>query len=606
MISLLLPVVVIAIVVIIIRRANAGHDAVPADPHALRRIFQYAVLFGLLVVVAAGLSGLLGRLLEREPMIAGYETELARDLSFLVVGGPLLAALAWWSRRRLTDDPTEARSWGWAAFAGFAAVTSLLLAATALEELLGWAVGVDRWSGAAASSSLVWGAVWGLSWWLDRRHTPSAHRRLHLLIGSGVGLVLAASGLGGVLSGSLRVLLGLDHESVLASGGSPLLRGLVTVVVGAPIWWIYWVRTTARQERETLWVVYVLLAGAGGGLVTAVVSGSALVYSVLVWLVGDPGTATAGEHFDGAPTAVAGVVVGTLVWWYHQTVLREDGATERTELRRLYDYLMAAIGLVAAAVGLVLVVAALVEAATTGDVLATGTPLNTLLAALTALGVGGAVWWRHWHLASRARGQAPEAEASSLVRRIYLVALFGSGAVAAVIALIVGVYLFFQDVVDGSLDAETLRRMRFAVGVVLTTAAVAVYHAAVFRSDREHVVHDTAPGGPVAPTDPTGPVRLRYVLLVGRADADVARDVGRRTQAWVETWAMADDGATPWSADDVLAALARTPAAEEVMVLAEPGGPRVVPVHTGRGRPVEPQERQGESPGVGTRGRNPV
>ena len=596
MISLLVPVALVVIVVIVIRRANAGPGAGPNDPHAVRRLFQYAVLYGLLVVVAAGLSGLIGRLLDREVMIAGYEAELARDLSFLVVGGPLLAGLAWWSHRRLVDDPAEARSLGWSLFSGIAAVTALLVAAPALEELLRWVVGLEGWSGTAAGSALVWGVVWGLAWWLDLRLTPREHARLHLLVGSGIGLVLAATGLAGVLSGSLRLLLGLDGGEVLASGCSPLLRGLVTFAVGTPIWLVYWVRTTSLRDRDSLWVAYVLLAGAGGGLVTAVVSGSTLIYTLLVWVVGDPGAGTAGEHFDGASGAAAGVVVGTLVWWYHQAVLREGGTTERTELRRLYQHLMAGIGLVAAAVGLVLVVAALVEAATTVG-LVVDEPINTLLAALTALGVGGVVWRRHWYLIGQAQQLAPEAEAASLVRRIYLVVLFGVGAVAAVIALIVAAYLFFQDIVEGTAGLETLRRTRFALGVLLTTAAVAVYHLAVYRSDREHrVAEPDEPAEPAAPAAPAAPEvpGPRYVLLVGPADAGVAREVASRTQARVETWSRADGGAATWSANDILVALGSTPAAE-VMVLAEPGGPRVVPVHTGRGAPETDPEPDPET-----------
>ena len=588
MITLLVPIVLIAIVVIVVRRANAAPDATPADPHAVRRLFQYAVLYGLLVVVAVGLAGLVGRLLDRDVLIAGDEAELARDLSFVVVGGPLLAGLAWWSRRRLATDPGEPRSLGWASCAGAAALTSLVVAATALQEVLGWVVGVEGWSGAALAASLVWGSVWGLFWRLDRQHTPPAHARLHLLVGSGVGLVLAATGLGTVVSGSLRVLLELDGDDVLASSGSPLLRGAVTGLVGAPIWWLYWVRTTSRRDRDSWWVAYVLLAGAGGGLITAVVSGSALVYSVLVWVIGDPGATTAQEHFDGAPGAVAGIVVGGLVWWYHQAVLSEGGTTDRTELRRLYEHLMAAIGLVAAAVGLVLVVAALVEAVS-GDALVAGAPLNTLLAAVTALGVGGSVWWQHWHLIARASGRAPGVEASSLVRRIYLVVLFGVGAIAAVIALIVAVYVFFQDVVEGDPGLETLRRSRVAVGVLITTVAVAAYHATVYRSDREHVADESEPSDPGGPVDPLARATLRYVLLVGPSDVDVGREVARRTGARVEAWTRADDRTATWSADDVLAVLGAT-SATEVMVLDEPAGPRVVPVHTGRTeRPDEPR-----------------
>ncbi len=302
MISLLVPLVLIGLVVYLIRRSHAKPGAAIGDPHGVRRLFQYAVLYGLLVVVANGLSGLLGRLLERDLLVVGDEASLARDLSFLVVGGPLLAGVAVWSRRQMAADPAEARSPVWAWYAGIAALTSLLVAAAALRQVLGWAVGLEEWRGVSLAQALVWGSAWAVHWWLDARVTPRPYTQLHQLAGSLIGLVTAAIGLGGLLLGALRPLMGLEGSAVIASGDNPMLRGLVVLVVGAPIWLLYWSRAAAR-ERDTWWFSYVLLAGVGGGLVTAVVSGSGLIYSVLVWTLGDAGSASAAEHFDGAPTA---------------------------------------------------------------------------------------------------------------------------------------------------------------------------------------------------------------------------------------------------------------------------------------------------------------
>ena len=121
-------------------------------------------------------------------------------------------------------------------------------------------------------------------------------------------------------------------------------------------------------------------SGVAGGLVTAVVSASLLLHSVLVWLLGDPGAVGAREHFGSAPAAAAGTVVGLLVWWYHQQVLRGAGMVARTEVRRIYEYLMAGIGLVAAAVGLTMVLSGLIETLT-GRAFGGGHAVNTLLAA---------------------------------------------------------------------------------------------------------------------------------------------------------------------------------------------------------------------------------
>jgi hypothetical protein len=151
-------------------------------------------------------------------------------------------------------------------------------------------------------------------------------------------------------------------------------------------------------------------------------------------------------------------------------------------------------------------------------------------------------------------------------RRVYVLALIGVGGVAAVVALVVAVYLLFQEVVGGTVGAETLRRMRFAIEVLLTAPVIAGYHWSVRRADLEHPT-----GGPPGP---------RFVLLVGPPDRGVAREVARRTRGRVQAWARTDDGAGSWSAEEVLGALGDTTAAE-VIVLADGSGLRIIPVHRG-------------------------
>jgi hypothetical protein len=568
MIAALLFLVLVAVLVTIVVRRSDPHGArVASDGHALRRVFQYPLLYGLLVVVAIGLSGLLGRLLERDVLVTGDEAGLARDLAFVVVGGPLLVGVALWSRRRFAENADEAGSLAWASYVTAASLTSLLVAMVALSQVLRWATGLEDYDGRALARFAVWGVVWGVHWWLDARTVPSRHAQVHHLGGSLVGLATAATGLGGVLAGALRLLLGLD-EAVVGGGDRPLLQGLVLLAVGAPVWFVYWVRTAAHAERDEVWLAYVLLAGVAGGLVTAVVAASTLVYSVLVWLVGEPGPASAAEHFDSAPDSAAAAAVGVLVWWYHQEVLGAGApAAHRTEVRRVYEYLMAAIGLLASAAGLMMVIAALVEALA-GRAYIGGDAVNTLLAALTLLAVGGPVWWLYWRRIQSQVHRAPAEELTSPTRHAYLFVLFGVGGLAAVVALITGVYFLFEGIVEGSFGAETFRRMRFPVGVLLTAGAVAAYHWSVYRTDREH-----AP----APAEVHGP---RFVLLVGPPDREIAHAVAHRTHGRVQAWSRADDGLPAWSVDDVMSALEGA-TAEEVMVLSGADGLQVIPVRRG-------------------------
>jgi hypothetical protein len=572
-VGLLLLAVIVGVVVTVVRRSGAGTSAGPgAEGTSVRRFFHYLLLFGLFVVVASGLAGLLGRLLQRPALAAGDDLALARDLAFVVVGGPLLVTLALWARRELARDADEARSTAWAAYVTAASLTSLLLAMSRLDGVLRWATGLHPYDGAAVAGLIVWGGAWAAHWWLDRRVTSAGRSRVHHLAGSLVGLVVAATGLGRLLAAALRPLLGLSGTAVLASADRALVAAVVTLAVGAPVWIVYWQLTWARSRRDPLWIGYVLLAGVAGGLVTAIGSASTLLHTVLVWLVGDPRSTVAAVHFRSAPTSAAAAVVGTLIWWYHHAVLESAGvAAGRSEVRRVYEYLMAAIGLLAAAAGLVTLLASLGEAAA-GRPLAGAGAVNTLLAAVTLIVVGGPVWWVYWRRIRSAAVQAPAAELASPTRRLYLFVLFGVGGVAAVVALIVGVYLLFEDMVRGTAGSETLRRMRFPVGIVVTTAAISAYHWAVYREDRRQLPAVTEARGP------------GYVLLLGPAGPAVATEVAHRTRGRVQSWSLADGGppgaTATWSADDVMAALDGV-AAEEVVVLAEGDGLRVIPVHRG-------------------------
>ncbi len=209
--------------------------------------------------------------------------------------------------------------------------------------------------------------------------------------------------------------------------------------------------------------------------------------------------------------------------------------------------------------------AALFEALA-GTAMVGGEAVNALLAAATLLAVGGPVWWVYWRAAQSAAHADPDEELRSPTRRVYLLLLFGVGGVAAVVALIVGVYLVLQDVVESVVGAETVRSVRFAVGVLLATAAITAYHWAVYRGDREH-------------TPAAAELHLpRFVLLVGPEGREVAREVAHRTHGRVQSLVRADNGHTTWTADEVMAAIGQS-TADEVMVLAEPEGLRAIPFH---------------------------
>lgn len=578
---------VVAVVVTVVRRQRAGghpegEDAVVSG-HAVRRFFQYLLLAGLLFSAASGVAGLLGRLLDPDPVLVRDDAGLALQLTFTLIALPIWAALGWWTLRRLRQDPHESRSLGWAAYLTLVGVVALVVSMVAWHGTLVGLLTDAPYRGTELATAVVWTAIWAAHHWWGRSVTPAGHLRPLLLVGSLIGLGTAASGLVQTLSPALRELLGLTRDTLVGGTVDDIVTGGSTLLVGVAAWVVYWALATVRGPRDTGWLALVLLAGVAGGLLAAVVAASLLGYDVLVWLVGDPEARTVAAHFSEAPGALATLVVGLVVWWYHREVL---GSTRerRTEVRRVYEYLLAAVGLLAASAGLVMVLVTVVEAIAAGsDLVVGGSALNALLAALVLLAVGVPVWWWHWHQAERARATDPVPELRSPTRRSYLLVLFGLAGVAAVVALITLVYLVLEDALAGGVDVETMRSIRFPLGILATTSLLSAYHWTVFRGDRDAVEEQRRllgppVGAPVAGT-PVGPQvsAPRRVLLVGAAHPSVVAEVRDRTGAEVQLLRRTDLDATPWEVDDVVAALAAAPAAS-VVVLADGDRLTVVPV----------------------------
>jgi hypothetical protein len=601
--GVLLLVIVLAAVLVWVaatRHRHAGAAPGAAGPRTdgseIRRFFQYLLLAGLLFASASGVTGLLGRLLAREDVLERDEAALALQLTFTLVALPLFAVLARWTWRRLHAVPEEPRSLSWAAYLTVVGLVSLVVAMTGWEAALSALLlpGGDP-VGPALGQAAVWTLVWGVHHWQGPRITPRAHLRAIHLLGSLVGLATAVTGLVGLVSSALRIVLDLDADSIVDTTARSLVDSGVVLLVGAAAWVALWALRSARDERTTGWLVLVLLVGVGGGLVATITAVSLAAYSTLVWLVGDPASNDATEHFGALPGQLAVAVAGVVVWWYHRTLLGAEATPQRTEVRRVYEYLLAAVGLLAAGYGLVMLVVTIVEAvAGRADVLAGASAVNALLGALVLLAVGLPVWWRYWSRAQRARTARPAEEITSPTRRIYLLVLFGLMGVTAVIIVMTLVYLLLEDTLAGDLGVETLRRMRFATGILVTTALLAGYHWSVFRGDRDETAELVRAGvlpphgpPPVPPQGPPSPpplvpptsagVRRRRVLLVGSADSalehgmsDVDVEVLRRTDATVP-------GLSP---AEVRELLDRHPDGD-LLLLQDPDGVRVVPIRRG-------------------------
>jgi Domain of unknown function (DUF5671) len=486
------------------------------------RAFRLGLLFTSLVLVAEGLAGLLAEALPSTGELAGNSTALARALSFTIVGVPALLGLARWTRRRLTDDPGEVRSVVWAAYLGGTLTVALVVTMVNANRTFQWVTGLASFDGQALGRTLVWGALLAAHWQLNQRRplldqfgAVLPRTPWYLLVGSLVGLATGATGMWQLVRASVRPLYDRAFAEVLVASGSHALgQAAIGAVIGSVVWGWFWLRHTWRGPRTERWYGFVLLGGVLGGLVATLVAAGVATHAVLQWLFGQPAAATASVHFDSMPGTVSVLLVGSGVWIHHRRTLAVAGV-HRNEADRIYTYLVAVVGLVVCAAAVTLVVAAFVDAVVGAGAIRTSVA-NPIVLAVSFLAVGLPVWLVFWRRAQR-NARADQGELRSPSRRLYLLVALGVSSAVALVALVVLLTDVLEDVTAGGLTAETLRRIRVPLGLVVAAATVAGYHLLVSRHDRQ-----------ASPAPPPPSRAVREVVLVSDLSTDDADQVAQR------------------------------------------------------------------------------
>ena len=558
--------IMIAVVVLVILKVSKRATSSSNTAQPVRLFFQYALAFGLFMIVTIGLAGLLSRALDVSNIVNADQSSLASNLAFVVVGGPLLAGIIIWLRNSLRENPSEGHGLIPTFFATLAAIVSLLVFLSSAIAALHNVISGDEVLGSTLGRTIVWGTALIIVLKISNSVIPMNDFRIQYFVGSFITALAALIGLVQVLSGVLALLLSQQtffdtQKLALVSPDNPIGIGLGTLVISGALWVYYWIKNANTNKSDTLWLAYVLIAGVGGTLVIAITSLSISLYQVLVWFVGEPASQNAGEHFASIPQSVATAFAGFLFWWYHKSLLPNE--SERTDVQRTYEYLVSAISLIASAIGISIVIVALIESLTSQVQLAGAGAINTLLGAGTVIVVAGPVWWHFWNRIQQVAQAEPSAELSSPVRRIYLFLLFGVGGIVAIVSLITIVVQLFDGILTSNLGSSTFSEMRFAIGILISTGIVAGYHWEIYRHEKDIEVSFGA--------------QTKSVLLVGPTSPELIQKLKAATGAKVSFLQRADASELVWPTEHVIELVAQSKE-HDLLILLEATGVKVVPV----------------------------
>jgi hypothetical protein len=523
----------------------------------IRRLYFYAVALISLEVVIWGLIGLLRSIFSSR--LVNTAEVLAQALALVLVGVPIFLFHWLWAQRTAAKDEEE-RSASLRAIFFYAVLIGTLIPVA--QNLLAFvnrvALGVSDLptSRALLGGSQTWqdnliaifinGVVALYFWTILRSEWQSLPetenfadvRRLYRYLWLLYSLLMVVYGAQQIL----RYIFYVPVPTYLLGevGREMFVNGLSLLLVGTPLWVYTWRLCQdalsvsspkgAPAERESnlrLGVLYLLSLG---GVITVLSAGGTLLDVILRWALGE---AMEGYEFIqqiGGPISLGVPLAG--VWAYYGSWLKnqiqlDENPARRASKKRLYYYILSALGLGAAFIGVALVFSFVIDLLATnafwGDTLR-----SRLAAAISTLVVGLPLWlmtWRPMQAEAMLQGEEGERARRSVIRRAYLYLALFAGVIGGMISAVGLVYQLVNALLSGDRPAEFLPTALNAAQLLVLFAILLVYHLNSMRQDNaqtERTLEERQRSFPVLAIDPGDEA---FVMSVKAAMGKHAPDV---------------------------------------------------------------------------------
>jgi hypothetical protein len=476
---------------------------------SIRRLYFYLVAFISIEIVLWGLVGLLRSV--ANDTIAGGADALAQALALILVGVPIFLIHWLWVQRVAASDAEEETAVLRAVFFYAILLATLIPVVQNLLSLIdraliqGTGLGVGRAFSLFREQTLYdnliailmngivavyfWNILRGEWATLRNKENFAEVRRLYRYIWMLYGLLMTVFGAQQVL----RSLFYVPGDVLGELGREVVVNGIALLLVGTPIWVYSWrvIQDSLSDPAEMgsalrLGILYLL---ALGGVITVITTASIVINVILTWLLGADWTFRDVIQQIGGPISV-GVPLGA-VWayygyWLNRHIEAAGDRIRQDSMKRLYNYILASIGLVVAFTGVATLFSFIIDMVTGTGVLMSDSTRGALAASLSSLIVGLPLWlvmWRPMQAEAMAPGELGDHARRSTVRKTYLyLALFASviGGMATAVGLVYELIRVLLGSDTGSSfvsDLLNLIQLLFLFGVVL------IYHLNVLRMD---------------------------------------------------------------------------------------------------------------------------
>ena len=612
----LIPIVIIGLIIygiIVWRRRASASESAPdtnADPGigTVRRLYFYIVAFVALMMTVSGIVFLLQFILDSifvGDVISDSNVRLAAGGALLIVGAPLWYFHWRYVQRAVAEQPVETRSFLRKLYIYITLAVAGSIAIYTAYDLLNWIFGTEDFSGYSIAAAIIWSGVWAFHWLIEEREgQPTSEtiviRRLYIYIASLVGLIMLALGVGRVLYFILLEGYNALTATPLIGGESglwrPSMREMLSVaIIGGGAWAVHWLYMGRRDYDSAIRQVYLYIFAILGGVITTLSALGIIVHEFLTWALGAYSANTVAQHFEFLPGSVATLSVGAALWAYHWYRVRlEADMSPSTTLsaRRVYTYILAAIGTGTLAVAVFMLVSAALNliVASFGDMVIGGDLWKRALANIVTLAVlSGPLWGYYWrNIQLRMQADVGD-EILATSRRIFIFAALGAGVLALLGSVSALLFMFLRDLLEVSLSLDTLNDMAEPLAIIAAAAAFLPYYWSVYRQDQE-AASDIVPEDSSVSSEHFGklstgsvegqPARKPVTLLAGDDSATLAGQIQDALGYDIDTLRWADiDAAMPALTDEACAEIAQSIAdapGSYVLLIPDGGAVRVL------------------------------
>ena len=476
---------------------------------SIRRLYFYLVAFISIEIVLWGLVGLLRSVVD--DTVSGGADALAQALALILVGVPIFLIHWLWAQRASARDEEEKTASLRAAFLyGILLATLIPVVQNTLafiDRSLVQAAGleVDRAFRAFSEQTLAdnliaifMNGIVAAYFWNVLRHewatitdgeNFSEVRRLYRYIWMLYGLLMTVYGAQQVL----RYLFYVPGDVLGELGREVVLNGLALLLVGTPVWIYSWrvIQDSLPDPAEMgsslrLGILYIL---ALGGVITVITTAWTIVNAILLIVFGADFNFRDFMQEIGGPISI-GIPLGA-VWvyygyWLNRHIQAVGDVVSRAALKRLYNYILAFIGLVVSFIGVATLLMFIIDILTGSGIALNSSLRSELASSISSILVGLPLWlmmWRPMQAEAFIQGDVGDHARRSVIRKFYLyLVLFASviGGMATAVGL---VYQLIRVVLNGDAgdgfanDLLNLVQLLFLFGVVM------VYHLNVLRAD---------------------------------------------------------------------------------------------------------------------------